>query len=141
MQHTITVNGLTITMDFPDELTTDEERIQHYLDLANQPVEEYVPTAEEILQQKINAIADKVSNILDNEAKKNIYYYGLGFSDGMLSVAKYPNNSDATKLSNWAEACWQVVATKLGEIQAGMLDIDTVDNEYINTNLPNVEDF
>jgi hypothetical protein len=111
-------------------------------------VEDTTAKTESEFKVKQNAIRDKISKIIDDEAIDKDsngnpikgYFHNLGFTDGLVSVAKYPTNADAKKISAWAEACWVVVETKQAEILAGTLDIDTIDDAYLTANLPKVED-
>lgn len=91
--------------------------------------------------EKSNTISDEVTSIIDTEFKKPDYFFGLGFVNGQVSASKYTQNVDAVKLTKWAEACWKLVSEKQAEIAAGTLNIDTVDRNYLITNLPKVTDF
>lgn len=78
------------------------------------------------LKQKIENMGEQISLLIDKECRKDIYFHGLGFADGLLSVAKYPTNPDAIKLSNWAEEFWTKASQIKAEVLAGTKDIDTI---------------
>lgn len=78
------------------------------------------------LKQKIQNMGEQISLLIDKECRKDIYFHGLGFADGLLSVAKYPTNPDAIKLSNWAEEFWTKASQIKAQVLAGTKDIDTI---------------
>ena len=112
--------------------------VKNYTVTTLHTAEELAAIAVATLTEKINVLADQLTEIIDTECKKTVYFHGLGFADGMSSVSKYPTNVDAMKLTAWAEACW----VKAAEIQAAVIaqtrDIDSVN---IADELPDVVSF
>ena len=76
---------------------------------------------------KIRELGNFISQYIDNECKKLLYFNGLGFANGLSSVAKYPNNSDAKKLSNWAGRIWKRASELHNDILAKKIDVNTLD--------------
>lgn len=91
--------------------------------------------------QRLDEIEDYVASILETEMKDTKYFMGYGFKYGRDSVARYPTDEEAIKLTAWQKAIWEQCSIWRGEISAGTLQISTLTESYLNENLPNIDDF
>lgn len=91
--------------------------------------------------QQLDEIGDYVASMLETEMKDTKYFFGYGFKYGRDSVARYPTDEEAIKLTAWQKAIWQKCSIWRSEIAAGTLQISTLTESYVNENLPNIDDF
>lgn len=92
-------------------------------------------------EQKINDIERFIVSILEIEMKDKKYFMGFGFKYGRDSVARYPTDPEAIKLTAWQKEVWHKASVWFDSVNSGIEDIDILTQEYIIENLPKVEDF
>ena len=90
------------------------------------------PAPQPTLSDQIHDLAYEVAEYIDQEARKKIYYYGLGFIDGMASVAKHATHPDAIKLMAWSDRVWSKASGIHQQILDGKIDPKTQKNQILN---------
>jgi hypothetical protein len=105
----------------------------------------------QIISNTLTNILIHMDKIFIEEYEKPIYFHGMGFGgsnsgryaigNAILNATTFPNNEDTIKLANWRYDCygkfkeWRVFLVK------GTMPTSTYTNEYVEENLPNVENY
>jgi len=88
------------------------------------------PVIVKTTEEKMNTLADQVSEIINEKCKSKEFYNGLGFIDGITSVSRHFLHPDAIELTKWSDNIWKKVAVIKQEILAGTRDVDSINLEY-----------
>ena len=72
-------------------------------------------------EQRINEIETLIVSVLETEMKDTKYFLGFGFKYGRDSVARYPTDEEAIKLTAWEKAVWIKTAEWLEELEPGTI--------------------
>lgn len=94
------------------------------------------PVIVKTLEEKMNALADQVSEMINEKCKSTEFYNDLGFVEGMTSVSRHFLNPDAIKLTKWSDEIWTKVSNIRQEIEDGTRDINSINlaEEWIEFN-------
>jgi hypothetical protein len=92
-------------------------------------------------EQRIEQIKGLIGYTIDSEMKDTKYFMGFGFKYGRDSVARYPTDEEAIKLTAWQKAVWTKTAVWFDAVNSSIEDIDILTDGYIKENLPKVENY
>lgn len=91
-----------------------------------QESKDFLKTLIPLEDQLKHIYADIVRQHLDAEMKKDIYFYGLGFELGRESVAMFPNEPDAIRLTAWHKATLIKEKELFDAVRNGIIGVDDI---------------